>query len=269
MRDDVIGRVIRALRHRRGWRQVDLSRAAGVSRAVLSDLEAGRLDRHSLGALRAAITAAGGHLRFAVDVPGGELERLLDADHAHLQNRWKRWLEQHGWLVEAEVTFNHFGERGSVDLLAFHPGRRVLLVVEIKSVLVDVQLALSTLDRKVRISEVLARERTWQPIARIPVLAIREGSTARRRVAHHASLFGRFDVRGRTAVGWLMRPRAPTPTGILMLTKSSDARPGDARRAGRQRVRAARRHSRSAGTSSGRRMSPGQTADDSAPSEPA
>jgi hypothetical protein len=91
------------------------------------------------------------------------------------------------------------------------------LVVEIKSVLVDVQLTLSTLDRKVRISEVLARERTWQPIARIPVLAIREGSTARRRVAAHASLFGRFDARGRTAVGWLMRPRAPMPSGILML----------------------------------------------------
>jgi hypothetical protein len=169
--------------------------------------------------------------------------------------------EQHGWLVEAEVTFNHFGERGSIDLLAFHPIGRVLLVIEIKSVLVDVQLTLSTLDRKVRITEALARERGWQPRARIPVLLIREGSTPRRHVASHASLFGRFNLRGRAAMGWLLRPADPAPAGILMFTKLSDARSGDLRRAGRQRVRSGRGGSRSAASRDAPVTSPGQTDD--------
>lgn len=187
MRDDLIGRVIRALRHRKDWRQADLSAAAKVSRAVIADFEAGILDRHSIGALRSTASAAGGFLRLTVVVPQGDLDRLLDADHAQLQEHWKRWLERHGWEVEAEVTFNHYGERGSIDLLCFHRPTGVLLVIEIKTVVVDLQGMLSTIDRKVRMASFMAQERGWRVTACLPALLIREGSTARRRVTAHSS----------------------------------------------------------------------------------
>ena len=41
MRDEFNGRGIRALRHRRGWRQRDFSAATGIARSVIADLEAG------------------------------------------------------------------------------------------------------------------------------------------------------------------------------------------------------------------------------------
>ncbi|MGQ0608605.1 MAG: hypothetical protein ACT4OQ_09105 [Chloroflexota bacterium] len=85
---------------------------------------------------------------------------MLDADHAQLQSHWKGWLERHGWLVDAELTFNHYGERGSIDLYAWHPASRTLLVIEIKTAIVDVQSLLASVDRKVRICWP-ARPWTW------------------------------------------------------------------------------------------------------------
>jgi transcriptional regulator with XRE-family HTH domain len=246
VRDDLIGRVLRALRHRKGWRQQDLSWEAGVARSVISDFEAGVLDRHTVGALRSCVSAAGGYLRLTIDVPRGDLDRLLDADHARLQERWKRWLEARGWFVEAEVTFNHFGERGSIDLLAWHPTSRAVLVIEIKSVIVDVQATTSSIDRKTRIARVIARDRGWQAAVVIPALLVREGSTARRRVASHTSIFARFALRGRAALAWLRDPTTPAPSGLLCFTELSDAPSGDARRAGRQRVRSRKARARSA-----------------------
>jgi hypothetical protein len=43
MRDALIGRTLRALRHHRGWRQGGLALRARVARSVLADLEAGRI----------------------------------------------------------------------------------------------------------------------------------------------------------------------------------------------------------------------------------
>lgn len=82
MRDEAIGRGIRALRHRRGLRQRDLSAIACVARSVIADIEAGRIGPHSVDALRRAVEAGGGWLRIELQVAGGDVDRLLDADHA-------------------------------------------------------------------------------------------------------------------------------------------------------------------------------------------
>jgi transcriptional regulator with XRE-family HTH domain len=240
MNDVQLGRILRALRHRKGWRQADVSAAASVSRGIVSALEAGEVDTHTVAALRRAAQAVGGVVRITISVPGGDVGRLLDADHARLQTHWKLLLERHGWVVEAEVTFNIYGERGSVDLLAWHPATRTVLVVEIKSVIVDVGDLLGGVDRKTRLARGLARERGWDAAIVVPALVVLEGSTARRRLADHAPLFGRFDLRGRAAVGWVAEPARvghTAPSGLLLLVKLPNARPRDRRRAGRQRVR--------------------------------
>jgi transcriptional regulator with XRE-family HTH domain len=251
MQDQQIGRVLRALRHRRGWRQSDLATVADTARSVLSDLEAGRLDTHALGALRRSIHAAGGLLRLTVDVPGGDLSRLLDVDHARLQARWLEILGRAGWQTVPEATFSVYGERGSIDVLAWHPAVRVLMIVEVKTVIVDAGSLLANLDRKARIGGRLARDRGWVSSAIVPALLVRDGTTARRRLAELAPLFSHLAVRGREALGWLRAPAFPAPTGLLVLAKVPDAHPGDRRRAGRRRIRLGTSAPRSRATDDG------------------
>lgn len=238
MRYETIGRGLRALRHRRGLRQEDVSAGAGVARSVISELEAGRMGSHSLESLDRAAAAVGATIRLELVVPGGTIYRLLDADHAALQAIWKHVLERAGWLVDAELTFNHYGERGSIDLLAWHPATRMLVVIEIKTSIVDIQDLLSGVDRKTRVAGTLASEQSRHPAVVVPMILVAEGSTARRRIVDHAALFSRFHLRGRAAAAWLRNPGAPTaPRGLLLLSKLPPARSGDRRRAGRQRIR--------------------------------
>lgn len=246
MRFELIGRGLRALRHRRGWRQSDVAAHAGVARSVLVDLEAGRLGTHTVDALTRAAGAVGGSIRIDLLAPGGDIQRLVDADHAVLQAHWKAALERHQWTVEAEVTFNHFGERGSIDLVAWHVPSRSLLIIEIKTVIVDIQSLLSAIDRKARIGRMISADRGWRSRAAIPVLIVAEGSTARRRLAEHAPLFARFSVRGRRAVAWIRDPQPlDHPAGLLIVATLPTVRPADRRRAGRQRIRVDRPPSRS------------------------
>jgi transcriptional regulator with XRE-family HTH domain len=246
MRHELVGRALRALRHRRGLRQSDVAVHARIARSVLVDLEAGRLGTHTVDALTNAAGAVGGSIRIDLLVPGGDVQRLVDADHAALQSQWKALLERDGWTVEAEVTFNHFGERGSIDLVAWHPAARALLIIEIKTVIVDIQSLLSGIDRKVRIGRMIGADRGWRSPGAIPVLIVAEGSTARRRLAEHAALFARFSLRGRRAVAWIRDPQPlDPPAGMLMVAKLPAVRPEDRRRAGRQRIRLDRPSSRS------------------------
>jgi hypothetical protein len=88
-----------------------------------------------------------------------------------------------------ELTFSIYGERGSVDLVAWHPARRALLVIELKTAIVDVNELLMTFDRKRRLAPRIAREREWDPNVVGAWLIVMEGMTNRRRVAaHRASL---------------------------------------------------------------------------------
>ncbi len=60
-----------------------------------------------------------------------------------------------------EVSFAVYGERGVIDILAWHPGERALLVIELKTEIVDIQDLIGTVDRKRRLARVVARDRGW------------------------------------------------------------------------------------------------------------
>jgi transcriptional regulator with XRE-family HTH domain len=261
MRYETIGRLVRALRQRRGWRQDDLSDRARRPRSALVSLEAGRLDRLTVGALRDFAHALDARLVITMEPASGSARVLLDAGHAFLQNLWKGRLEQWGWLVRAEVSFNHYGDRGRIDLLAFHPATGILLVIEIKTALVDIQALLGGLDVKVRVAPTLSNRFGWgRPTATIPMLVAAASSTARRRLADHAALFDPLAVRGRGATSWLRRPgSASPPSGLLALTKVPNVVYGDRNRGGRHRVRLARTDSRSAADREGARTASPQS----------
>ena len=145
-------------------------------------------------------------------------------------------LRELAWIVRPEVSFNYYGDRGRIDLLAFHPPTATLLVVEIKTVIGDVQELLGTMDMKERLAGRVARSPGFRPRAVVSALVVAESTTNRRRLAEHANLFSRFGLRGRQAAAWLRSPVHETP-GLLLLIRLPNRRTSAVRRAGRQRVR--------------------------------
>jgi len=210
--DDVrIGNLARAVRRRRRWRQRDLAPSAGVSQASVSRFERGQLAHLRVDTIRRIARALEMEIVFEARWRGGELARLRDAEHAALVERCVTLLKQHGWQVIPEYTFNHFGDRGSVDILTWHPEHKALLLVEVKSRLTDLQDLVATLHRKRRVvPRLVADEHGWQASA-IGVLVFVDGATANRSlVARHAATFGAaFPDRAADARRWLATPSGP------------------------------------------------------------
>jgi hypothetical protein len=185
-------------------------------------MERGQLASLQLGSIRRVGAVLEMQLQFQQRWRGGELARLLDAEHAALVERVTRELSAAGWEVQPEYTFNHFGERGSVDLIAWHPVRRAVLLVEIKTRIVDVQELLATMARKRRIvPSLLGQERAWVPDAVGQILVVLNTSTNRRAVASHAATFeAAFQTRTSAVRRWIRAPEANL-AGIAFVASSA------------------------------------------------
>lgn len=240
MDDRRLGSAVRARRHQRGWRLVDLARAAGVGPGVCGLLERGHVDRLTVRTARAIVGAVDLPLAWDIGWQRQEIDRLFDADHSALAASLASVLVAAGWEVRSEASFNHFGERGRIDLLAFHHPMRLLLVVEVKTSVVDAQALLGGIDAKARIAPTLVAALGWsRPAAVVPAIVVADGTTSRRHVRQLAPLLHRYELRGRTATAWLRQPK-PGPTGLLLLRSLPDGTGVDRRRAGRRRIRVRR-----------------------------
>ena len=183
---------------------------------MISRIENDRLDNVPTGRVQACVQELGAFLRMEILWRGERLPRLLDARHVALQSRFVLILERDGWTVRVEVSFNHYGDRGRIDILAYHAATAVLAVVEIKSTVGDAQDTLGRLDVKVRLAPKIAADLGWRRSAVVPVLVLEDGTTPRRHVAQHGGLFRHFDCRGRSALAWLRHPSRSPPAGILL-----------------------------------------------------
>jgi transcriptional regulator with XRE-family HTH domain len=218
----VIGRQARAIRLRRGLRQADVAGQAQVSRSAVSLLERGQLGRLSVASVERMLAALGARFDPRISWSGTDLDRLLDAGHAALAAAIKDRLTGWGWIVRAEMSFNHYGERGRIDLLAWHPATAIVLVMELKTDLVDVQHLLGSMDVKARIAGRLWPDRRVAAV--VPAIVFLEDRTTRRRVERLLTLFSRYAVRGRSAITWLRRPAMPAPDGLLWFASLPNAR---------------------------------------------
>ena len=127
-------------------------------------MELGRLDGVAIGTLRRVVEGLDASLVIDVRWRGGALDRLLDERHAALAATVATILRTDGWHVEVEVSYSRYGERGSIDLLAWQASSRTLLVVEIKSELTSIEETLRKHDQKVRLAPAVAAERFgWRP----------------------------------------------------------------------------------------------------------
>jgi hypothetical protein len=206
-------------------RQQDLAREAACSQDQISLLERGRIDRMSLWRLRSIFRALDAEVVVFVRWRGGSLDHLLDARHASLAESTIQRLLDAGWTVQPEVSYSVFGERGSIDLLAWHESSRTLLVIELKTELTSIEETLRRHDSKVRLAPGIAQERfDWDPAVVARLLVLPEDRTARRRIEEHRATFRRVYPLGNAAVKrWLSDPRG-SMAGILFLPDTNAAR---------------------------------------------
>lgn len=208
MDDQRVGRIVREVRIRKAWRQRDLAEAAGVSQSLVSRIERGWVGSLSIGKLRKVGSAL--DIRLSLDAwwRAGEVDRLVDRGHAALVDHVVASLRADGWVTRVEVTFNHFGERGSADVVAWHAQERILLIVEVKTMIGDIQATASTFERKVRIlPDVLLAEERWRARTVARLLVIAETHANRSVVRDHPAIFGAvWPARTTETRHWLRRP---------------------------------------------------------------
>jgi transcriptional regulator with XRE-family HTH domain len=211
------GLSMRALRLRRRWTQERLATAAGVSRPVIGRIERGQADRVAVHTLVRVAAALGATVSLKVLWHGEGLDRLMDAAHADLTERVLALLGARGWVALTEASFNMRGERGSIDILAFHPPTGSLLVIEIKSVVPDIQGLLGTLDRKARVAIDLARRQGWNVTSVSRLVVLPDHRTARRRIEQYRVIFNSaLPARTARVRRWLAEPAGPL-AGVLFL----------------------------------------------------
>jgi transcriptional regulator with XRE-family HTH domain len=234
-----LGLQLRALRIRRRWRQLDVALRVGVSRGTISNIERGALASVSLETSIRVAAGLGADVDVRIRWRGEHLDRLLDDDHASLSDAFVSLLTRRGWETAVEVTFAIYGDRGSIDILAFHRASGTVLIVEIKTVVPDFGSMVSSIDRKSRLAIRIAAERGWSARTVGRLLVVADGSTARDRVARFdASLAAAFPDRGQVVRDWLRAPGRPL-SGLLFFRNATG--PGaTGQRAGLQRVRSRR-----------------------------
>jgi len=230
MEDLRVGAVFRAVRHRRGWRQADVASRAGASRSLVSLVERGHLDRVPLATLR----QVGAALDVRIDVVprwrGADLDRMLTEGHAALHESVTGFFKGlPGWQLVPEVSFSIFGERGIIDGLAWHATTRTVLVIELKTEIVDIQDLMGTMDRRRRLAPQIAAEHGWNAAAVACWVIVADSRTNRRRIETYATVLrAAFPADGRQIRRWLRRP-VGTIAALSMWPSSSGSstRPTD------------------------------------------
>jgi DNA-binding XRE family transcriptional regulator len=188
--DDLrVGACIRAERRRRGLRQVEVAAIAGVAQQTVSAVENGRAGDMSVRTVRQICAALGICVELDLKTRGPDLGGLADARHASLVAAVVALLGP-AWRSVPEYSFNEYGDRGSVDVLAWNAAAGALLLIEVKSEIVDLQATLRSMDVKARVLPgVVRRDHLWRPGAVGSVLVLPDESTARRQVASHSPAF--------------------------------------------------------------------------------
>jgi hypothetical protein len=161
--------------------------------------------------VRAIAAAVGLDLSFVPRGGGAQLDRLVDEEHSAIVNAVVTRLVAEGWETMVEFSFNDYGDRGSVDVLGWHAGRRALVIVETKSRLADLQDTCRSLDTKARVVPRLAAQaRGWRPVSVGVLLVVPECSRERAAVARRSAIFtSAFPDRNLEIRVWLREPDRP------------------------------------------------------------
>ncbi|CAN5717470.1 hypothetical protein BH24CHL8_BH24CHL8_01990 [soil metagenome] len=178
-----------------------------LGRDRISDRENGRASSLRLEEVERIVAAVGLRIRMELSATRGDLVRLADGAHAALAEQVVALLRANGWEVAVEAPV----AMGSIDVLAFHRSTGLVLVVEVKAWLTDLQATLRQLARSARGATTAARTLGWRPTGISVVLVVGDTSTQRRVVSRHAAVFeAALPLRTREMRRWLREP-----TGVV------------------------------------------------------
>lgn len=211
MDDAQVGERVKAVRIKLRRTQADVAAEARVRVIAVSHLEHGVLDELSIPEVRRIMTALGMWVDLQPRWQGVDLDRLAGGAHDALQHAVLGFFDSlPGWVAAAEVTYSIFGERGAIDVLAWHAASQTLLIIELKTLLVDAGEIARKTDERRRLAATIAAGRGWHPASVAVWLIFTDTRTNRRRVEDHARILqppGSLD--GRAMRTWLRQPTGP------------------------------------------------------------
>jgi transcriptional regulator with XRE-family HTH domain len=231
MDDVTFGRLVRLARIERRWRQVDVALRAAVSVTSVSRLERGHAGKLPLETIRAIAAVVEITVHLQAKARAVNLDRVVNRRHSSLADYVAAWIgSMPDWVVRAEVSYSEFGERGSIDLLCWHQASRSLLVIEIKTELLEFGSLLAKLDEKGRLAPKIALRFGWRPASVSTCLLVADSTTNRRRAAAHAALLrSKLPHDARTIVRFLKLPSAAPVRPVAGIRFVSDPRRGHVR----------------------------------------
>jgi transcriptional regulator with XRE-family HTH domain len=220
MDDARFGSVVRTLRRRARLRQLDVAHRAGVAQSTVSRLERGHHEHLSLATVRRVLAALDARVELQPRWRGGEIDRLLDERHSALAARVATELDRLGWLTIAELSFSVYGERGSIDLVAYRRPVDPAVMIEVKTSINSIEELLRRADVKARLLPDLLEQRLdWRPRSVARILVVEDDRTNRRRIAEHRSLVaGAFPGSTVATRRWLRSPADGPPPGVWFLS---------------------------------------------------
>jgi transcriptional regulator with XRE-family HTH domain len=192
------------------WRQRDVAARAGVSPTIVSRIERGTFGNVGLDTVLLVARALGIRVDWKLISLDADLDRLMNARHSALhESVARKALNWTGWILAPEVTFSIYGERGIIDILAWHQQSRTLLIIELKTAIVDVNELMGKMDQRQRLAVQVARKRGWFPRRVATWVIVADSSMNRSAVARHrTTLRSAFPEDGRRMRGWLNDPGA-------------------------------------------------------------
>lgn len=211
MDDAKFGSAVRAVRIRSKLTQTQVATAASVRRFEVSCLEQGKFNHMSIGRLRRIVAASGMWVDLKPNWKGVNLDRLVNGAHAALQEAVLAYLAGlDGWVAKAEVSFAIGKERGIIDILAWHAASRTLLIIELKTLLVDPAELVAKTGQRTRLAATIAATLGWHPQHVATWVIFTDTRTNRRQVAGHRELLkGLAQLDGRRIRTWLRSPDGP------------------------------------------------------------
>ncbi len=204
-----LGTVCRALRIKKRWRQVDVAARAGVSRTTVSRIERGDVSRLRVACSdqRRCRRSAAVSISWCVGRVASWTACSMPAIRRSTNPSLAGLAATRAGSSLPRCRSRFAGNAGVIDILAWHAESRTLLVIELKTEIVDINELMGTLDRKRRLAPLVARERGWYPRAVALWLIVADSVTNRRRVrSHAATLRAALPSDGRSMSGWLKRP---------------------------------------------------------------
>lgn len=209
-----VGDLRRTLR----WTQAQLGDRAGFSQSFVSLVEHMCLPDLTFESATRLLEAMGARLTVGVSAPFlGDRELQLDPAHARCIAYVVSRLKRDGWLTATEVEVGGDRSRGWIDLLAYHPDRGLLLVIEIKTEIRDLGAIERTLGWYEREASVAARRLGWRPNKVVGCLFLLATEMNEARIGdNQASFSAGFPIRA-GELGRIMSNEMPPPYGARAL----------------------------------------------------